>query len=136
MLRESAAGTYHCGGILELDEVPLELDEVRRMAVEFGDAGVFRKAIAGGLFPGGWKDIPEEERKRPFVREVARKMRLCGTPRKLRLGEWSRATLAGMQRLRIRQSDCPNQSFRSLLAWLCSESRTRRNLEVASECGV
>ena len=86
MLRESAAGTYHCGGILELDEV-------RRMAVEFGVAGVFRKAIVGGLFPGGWKDISEEERKSPFVRRVARKMRLCGTPRKLRLGFRSRARL-------------------------------------------
>ena len=42
---------------------PLELDEVRRMAVEYGDACVFHKAILGGLFPGGWKDIPEEERK-------------------------------------------------------------------------
>ena len=59
---------------------PLELDEVRRMAVEYGDACVFHKAILGGLFPGGWKDIPEDLRKRLFVREVARKMRLCGTP--------------------------------------------------------
>ena len=137
------------------------------MAVEFGVAGVFRKAIVGGLFPGGWKDIPEEERKSPFVRRVARKMRLCGTPRKLRLGFRSRARLfpwirclrlgassgscpkrpdqglrsasatrAGMQRLRKRQSSCPNQSFRSLLVWLCSESGTRRNLEFASECDV
>ena len=72
---------------------PLELDEVRRMAVEYGDACVFHKAILGGLFPGGWKDIPEDLRKRLFVREVARKMRLCGTPRKLRLGFRSRARL-------------------------------------------
>ena len=41
-----------------------------------------------------------------------------------------------MQRLRKRQSSCPNQSFHSLLVWLCSESGTRRNLEFASECDV
>ena len=80
-----------------MDEVPLELDEVRRMAVEFGVAGVFRKAIVGGLFPGGWKDIPEEERKRPFVREVARKMRLCGTPNFASDSGLERASLLGFE---------------------------------------
>ena len=73
------------------------MDEVRRMAVEFGVAGAFRKAIVGGLFPGGWKDIPEEERKRPFVRWVARKMRLCGTPNFASDSGLERASFLGLE---------------------------------------
>ena len=40
-------------------------------AKAFGDLDSFRMAIAKGVFPRGWKDIPEDKRNLPFVFRIA-----------------------------------------------------------------
>ena len=56
-------------------------------AKAFGDLDSFRMAIAKGVFPRGWKDIPEDKRNLPFVFRIALEEGLLNGLGSLELGK-------------------------------------------------